>query len=151
MADEAPIPAPAPVTGPDVKPGYKTTEFWLSTAAMLVGTLLSLGVFPSEGPVMKILGVAAIVLSLLGYQVTRAGVKKAAAILLIVFVPVLLASCNKGMVRADAIQGLNSDVCDRHDRMIRGQLDPKTLSEADRATYLRSSELLRKALREAQE
>lgn len=63
---------PAPVT-----PGYKTTEFWLSIAAMIVGSALASGVFPSESGAEKVLGLAATVLAQLGYTVSRTLVKKA--------------------------------------------------------------------------
>jgi hypothetical protein len=57
------------------KPGYKTTEFWLTILAMLVGVLLSSDVFPDGGPVVKGLGLVASILGLLGYQVQRGLVK----------------------------------------------------------------------------
>jgi hypothetical protein len=60
---------------PAQKPGYKTTEFWLSLAAMLIGALLAADVFPSDSPVLKILGVVSSILGALGYQVSRAIVK----------------------------------------------------------------------------
>lgn len=60
---------------PAQKPGYKTTEFWLTIVAMLVGVLLSAGVFADDSPVLKGLGVAASVLGLLGYQVQRGMLK----------------------------------------------------------------------------
>lgn len=56
--------------------GYKSTEFWLSTAAMLVGVLLASGAFPAGGSVAQILGIAASVLSAMGYSASRAVVKK---------------------------------------------------------------------------
>jgi hypothetical protein len=69
---------------PAQKPGWKTTEFWLTIVAMLVGVLLSAGVFPDDSGIVKGLGVAASILGLLGYQVQRGLVKasgnKAAAL-----------------------------------------------------------------------
>jgi len=56
------------------KPGYKTTEFWLSFAAMLVGAILSSGAITSEGA-LQVLGVAATMLSALGYTVVRGNIK----------------------------------------------------------------------------
>lgn len=32
------------------KPGYKTTEFWLSFAAIIVGAVQASGIVPAEGP-----------------------------------------------------------------------------------------------------
>ena len=66
------------------KPGYRTTEFYLALAAMLVGALMAAGVFPADSPWLKGLGVAASVLGALGYTVQRGMLKasgnKAAAI-----------------------------------------------------------------------
>lgn len=131
----------------DVKPGYKTTEFWLSLIATLVGAVLAL--VPSTSKVGQICGVVSMVLGALGYTVVRGGVKKAAQVFVLVLLPFFMIGCNKGMVRADAIDGLTTDVCDRHDAMISGKLDPKSISEADKATFLRSSAILRKVLQEA--
>jgi len=61
-----------------------------------------------------------------------------------------LSGCCKGHISADAIDGLVRKVSDRHDAMLNGTLDPKSVSPEDKATYLRSTELLRQALREAQ-
>lgn len=58
------------------KPGYKTTEFWLSVVAMVIGASFASGVFPAESAGDKILGLAATVLSALGYTVSRTMVKK---------------------------------------------------------------------------
>lgn len=60
----------------EVKPGWKTSEFWLSIAALLVGALFASGVFPAESGGEKILGLAATVLTTLGYTVSRSLVKR---------------------------------------------------------------------------
>lgn len=54
-----------------------------------------------------------------------------------------------GMVRADAIQPAVDRVTERHDAMLRGELDPKSISPEDRDTFLRTSELLRGTVDEA--
>lgn len=61
-----------------VKPGFKTSEFWLTLVAMLVGLFVASGVLPESHIVMKIAGFALTALAQLGYSITRAGVKKAA-------------------------------------------------------------------------
>ena len=60
---------------PAQKPGWKTSEFWLSLLTVLVGALLGAGVFPVESPVVRALGVVASILSGLGYQGSRSWVK----------------------------------------------------------------------------
>ena len=60
----------------EVKPGYKTTEFWLSLTAILVGAAIASGVFPVDSNGDKLLGLVATVLSSVGYTVSRSLVKK---------------------------------------------------------------------------
>jgi hypothetical protein len=60
----------------ETKAGYKTTEFWLSVGALVVGALFASGAFPAESGGDKILGLAATVLTTLGYTVSRTLVKK---------------------------------------------------------------------------
>lgn len=65
------------MTTETVKPGWKTSEFYLTVAASIVGLLLASGAF-IEGPVAQALGVAATTLSALGYTVSRGQAKKGA-------------------------------------------------------------------------
>jgi hypothetical protein len=58
------------------KPGYKTTEFWMSLAACLVGALVASGVFPDESTGMKMAGMAMATLAALGYTTSRFMIKK---------------------------------------------------------------------------
>ena len=64
------------------KPGYKTTEFWLALAAIIVGAALASGAI-TNALVLQALGVAATVLGSLGYHglryATKGGEAKAAA------------------------------------------------------------------------
>ena len=56
-----------------MKPGIKTTEFWLSLAAVVVGATV---VVVPEGSIWaKALGVALAALSSLGYSALRSGLK----------------------------------------------------------------------------
>lgn len=74
----------------------------------------------------------------------------AAMVLLVaIFIPLSIGGCSKGMIRADAVSPLTEDVTIRHDKLLRGELKPESISDADKATYLRSSELLRKTIKEA--
>lgn len=58
-------------------PGYKTTEFWLSLAAMIVGTLLAAGVFGEGDTAYKILAFVGATLASFGYSYSRGRVKSA--------------------------------------------------------------------------
>ena len=82
MAD--PTPATTPTTDASassvtttisVKPGYKTTEFWLSLIAVVLGALVSQGVFANGSEAAKVAGIALIALASLGYTASRAMVK----------------------------------------------------------------------------
>ena len=59
-----------------IKPGWKTSEFWCTIAAMLIGGLFASGAITTGGTWDKVLGLLAGVLSALGYTVSRAIVKK---------------------------------------------------------------------------
>lgn len=60
------------------KPGWKTTEFWLSMVAFIVGALLASGAI-SNDVMLQVLGGAAVVLNALGYSVSRSLVKSGEA------------------------------------------------------------------------
>jgi hypothetical protein len=60
----------------ETKPGYKTTEFWLSAAASVVGLLVASGIIPTDSGLDKMLGMVVIGLSTMGYTVSRGIVKK---------------------------------------------------------------------------
>jgi len=60
-----------------VKPGYKTTEFWLSFAAVIVGAVQASGFVPSEGPWNQVLGMVISALVAMGYTGARLTMKKA--------------------------------------------------------------------------
>jgi hypothetical protein len=58
-----------------VKPGWKTSEFWLSNAALLLSYLFATNVIPTTGTAEKLAAIAASVLTSLGYTVVRGAVK----------------------------------------------------------------------------
>jgi len=59
-------------------PGYKTTEFWLSTLAILLGAVMSSGIFTDETSLAaRIVGGVLAALATLGYTAARAKVKAA--------------------------------------------------------------------------
>ncbi len=61
----------------ELRPGYRTTEFWLTAIAEIVGLLLAGGILSTEGDgaIARILGTIIVVLAALGYTVTRASLK----------------------------------------------------------------------------
>ena len=54
-----------------MKPGYRTTEFWLTLAANILGSFLASGVIETDSQAMRICGVAAMILTSMGYSVSR--------------------------------------------------------------------------------
>lgn len=60
-----------------VKPGIKTTEFWLALIAQIIGGLMAAGVFSDESVWARILGVASVVLASMGYSGARGKAKAA--------------------------------------------------------------------------
>jgi hypothetical protein len=62
----------------ETKPGYKTTEFWLSLLATLVGFLMASGLLdsqPADGWIARVVGGIVAALAALGYSASRAKVK----------------------------------------------------------------------------
>lgn len=60
----------------ETKPGYRTTEFWLSMAAMVIGAIYASGALVEGSVVAQVISVAATILTALGYTVARTMVKK---------------------------------------------------------------------------
>ncbi len=65
----------ATTTAVAVKPGYKTTEFWLSLAATLVSTLYASGTIGDGSTWGKALALVATALTAAGYSVSRGKAK----------------------------------------------------------------------------
>lgn len=51
--------------------GYKTSEFWLSLVAMIMGVLLTSGIIPETGIWSQVAGIVTTVLAAFGYSVSR--------------------------------------------------------------------------------
>lgn len=60
----------------EVKPGYKTTEFYLTALAMVVGLALASGLIGEGTHAEKIVGFVVSTLNALGYSVSRGIAKK---------------------------------------------------------------------------
>lgn len=66
------------------KPGYKTSEFWLALAAVIVNAAIASGAIPSESPGMKLLAMASALLVTMGYGGARYALKKEQAAAVVV-------------------------------------------------------------------
>jgi hypothetical protein len=60
------------------KPGWKTTEFWLTLLATTIGMLWASGIASPDGAdaVSRVVGIIAATLSQLGYAVSRGMAKR---------------------------------------------------------------------------
>jgi len=63
----------------EAKAGYRSSEFWLSAAATVVGLVIASGVLPEQTDNMwvRLIGGVVAVLAALGYTAARAKVKSA--------------------------------------------------------------------------
>jgi hypothetical protein len=77
MAENAIVPAPVATPAP-VKPGYKTSEFWLNLIAVFAGLATAGGMLPAGGMAAQICGTVIAVLASLGYTNSRTQVKNSA-------------------------------------------------------------------------
>lgn len=65
-----------------MKPGYKTTEFWVTIAVQIVGILTTTGMFTPEqagaitDAVIQIGGLVAMIASAFGYSLSRGSAKR---------------------------------------------------------------------------
>ena len=58
------------------RPGYKTTEFWFTVAAMVVSSLYASGAVDAGTPVDQMLGLLGNILAAMGYQISRGLAKR---------------------------------------------------------------------------
>jgi len=62
-------------TGTTVKAGYKTTEFWMTAGATVVGLAIASGIVPETGVWPKIVALVISAFAAMGYTVSRTAVK----------------------------------------------------------------------------
>ena len=63
------------VAAAPVKPGYKTTEFWLSAGATFVGLAIASGIVPETGVWSKVVALVVSAFAAMGYTVSRTMLK----------------------------------------------------------------------------
>jgi len=61
---------------PLLKPGWRSSEFVLSTVATIAGLFIASGVLPETNPAVKIAGLVVTVLAALGYAHQRTKLKQ---------------------------------------------------------------------------
>ena len=66
---------PDTTTAATVKPGYKTTEFWMTAGATAVGLAIASGIVPDTGVWPKIVALVISAFAAMGYTVSRTAVK----------------------------------------------------------------------------
>jgi hypothetical protein len=64
----------------DVKPGWKTSEFWFTIVAMLASMFVLAGFLPEDHVAMKIAAFIVSALAQMGYSISRGLAKKDAVI-----------------------------------------------------------------------
>lgn len=57
------------------KPGYKTTEFWLSLCAVALGAVVGSGAIPVDGPWVQVVALLNTALVAMGYTGSRLTLK----------------------------------------------------------------------------
>ena len=70
-----PATATPAATDPVVKPGYQTTEFWMTAAATVVGLAIASGVIPTTGYWPSVVALVVSAFAAMGYTVSRTVVK----------------------------------------------------------------------------
>ena len=60
-----------------MKPGFKTTEFWLSVSATVAGGLMASGTIVPDSTEAQVIGLISSALVALGYTGARLSLKKA--------------------------------------------------------------------------
>jgi len=58
-------------TQKNIKPGYKTTEFWMASIAGIVGMVIASGAFADGGVVLQVAGFVGSALAAMGYGISR--------------------------------------------------------------------------------
>lgn len=67
--------SPVPPSASPIKPGWRTSEFWLKCGAMVLTMLYASGAIPTSGTSTQVTAIAATILGALGYTVSRTMVK----------------------------------------------------------------------------
>lgn len=69
------MPEETKIVEKEVKPGWKTSEFWFAGTAQVLGYIVGLGIIPTDSIYFKIAGFILAGLASLGYSVSRGKAK----------------------------------------------------------------------------
>lgn len=111
MSDPTPENPSTPSPAKEVKPGWKTSEFYFRHLSIGLSVLIASNVIPVESTLMKIVTIAALWLTAEGYSVSRTFIKSAAMAFVIVWFASHSAACGaSGRDKAfrDTYAALNS-------------------------------------------
>lgn len=119
------------------RPGWRTTEFWVTLAALAASVyLFSIGKDEAAAAMLAVSGGS--------YAVSRGFAKRAGALLLAGF---MFSGCaSDPTVRVDAIEPALVSIMARHDHYIAAD---EALTMDERSIYLQTTELVRQVLAEA--
>lgn len=78
----------------ETKPGWKTSEFWLTAISMAVSLAFASGLIPTDSAIDKLLGLIAAALGGLGYSVSRGLAKKSSIIIICILGSGLVMGCS---------------------------------------------------------
>lgn len=140
------------------RPGWKTTEFWITLVLTAAGLVTASGAFGAESEVVRVAGLVLSLGASLGYKASRTAVKKA-SIILILILPLVLVGCPGGMIRASEVKDTWGYVRSTHDQLIdKGTVTmdgqekkPSELSDLEKRTLKRNTASFQKAMDSALE
>jgi hypothetical protein len=78
---------------PAVKPGFKTSEFWISALAVIYSTLVGTGIIPHSSEIQAFVSAAGALLVALGYTWARSWIKTVGCLLLLTGLALAGAGC----------------------------------------------------------
>jgi hypothetical protein len=127
-----PVTPVTPVT-PAARAGVRTSEFALNLLAIFLSALFLSDAIPTSGPIAKVAAVAALVLTSLGYTVSRTVVKRTGALVLVLLFasPHMMACGGTGALRTKAVNDTMNAAFVAFDEVQQSLIVAKATSMAD--------------------